>query len=395
MQKTSAMILAGGRGKRMGILCDSRPKPALPFAGDHSVIDFTLSNCLNSGISNIGVLTGYQGPCIRRHIKSWQALNAPDTNITALEPRTGLYAGTADAVYRNLSYLSHHDANTALILAADHIYKMDYREMIEFHHRIKADVTVAVIQIPMEKAGHFGTVFTDAQSRILNFIEKPVRPMSNLVSMGIYVFNILPLSQYLIEDSHLPDSIHDFGHVILPRMVKQARVFAYQFEGYWQDIGTPEAYHRANLHFAQANSTVFSDQPWPIYSNQIKHQDDKIQNGSRWKDSIIGPGCVIKGKLENSVLSPGVWVGENAVVRNSVIMSNVTIGRNTIVNSAVLDEGVATGEYCQIGNSDKTELTLLGQNTKIPSHHSIGAEGIIIRKVHSIPSGLQLETALV
>ena len=364
----------------MGVLCNNKPKPSLPFAGSYRVIDFSLSNCFNSGIENIGILTSYQRSYLGSYLKRWQPANTVKNKITVLEPKNGPYSGTADAVYQNLPYLSHRDADTVLILAADHVYKMDYRKLIDYHRRVKADVTVAVIPVPWENASQFGTVFTDVDNRITEFMEKPLKPLSNLASMGIYVFDREVLSQRLNEDALLPESAHDFGHVILPKMVKRDRVFAYRFNDYWEDIGTPEAYHRANLDLVRNSPGLKLDGTWPIHTGDDAKAHSKIAEFVKWQDSIISPGCVIKGRVENSVLSAGVWVGENAVVKNSVVLANTSIGRNTVVCNAILDEGVVIGQNCQIGiegNLNQAGLTTLGQNTKIPSSYDIGPDGAL------------------
>lgn len=375
MNKVSTMILAGGRGKRMGALCNGKPKPALPFAGNFRVIDFSLSNCINSKIKDIAVLTGYQRSYLSSYLKRWQSANMHDESLVALEPRNGSYLGTADAVYQNLEHITRKGADTALILAADHIYQMDYREMIAFHNKVGADVTVGVISVPIERASQFGTVKTDIDNKIVDFVEKPVRPQSNLVSMGIYVFRTKILRQRLIEDAAQADSVHDFGHVILPKMVNRDRVFAYQFSGYWQDIGTPEAYHQANLELTYPRSSFNMDENWPILTAEKYYEQYNSTADGRFKNCIVGKDCIIKGYVENSVLSPGVWVGEGAVVRDSVIMANVSIGRHTRVYKSILDEGVSIGEHCNIGDGLRSwgsEIIILEQDLKIPSHTAVG-----------------------
>lgn len=383
MNKPVAMILAGGRGKRMGVLCDSKPKPALPFAGKYRVIDFSLSNCLNSGIQDVAVLTGYQRSYLGNYIKRWHSINAPDKNIPVLEPKNGSYLGTADAVYQNLNYLSKQGADAVLILAADHIYKMDYRKMIDFHRSVGADVTVGVISVPVEQTGNFGNVQTNAENRIVDFIEKPIKPWSRWVSMGIYVFNMLPLCQHLIEDAAQPESIHDFGHVILPKLINRDRVFAYKYDDYWQDIGTPEAYYKTNLELMIDHPVLNLEDNWTIFTGDKNYTEYKLAGNTHIKNSKIGPGCVIKGRVENSILSPGVWVGENAVIKNSVVMANASIGRHTLIINSILDEGVTIGDYCSIGietavSYQRSGLTVLGQNTRVSSYSQVTLNGDIV-----------------
>lgn len=247
------MILAGGQGKRMDLLCRLRPKPALPFAGKLHVIDFTLSNCVHSQIKRIGVLVDYQRNYMGDYLKEWAAANAGSAVISVLPPEMDSYAGTADAVYRKIAYIDSPPCDRVLVLAGDHVYRMDYRKMLSFHDEVEADATVGVMQVPIEEANRFGTVVIDKESKIQEFIEKSSRPLSTLASMGIYIFDKGVLIERLVEDSGIQNSLHDFGYSILPSMVKRDRVFAYKFKGYWQDIGTVEAYYRANMELQVAS----------------------------------------------------------------------------------------------------------------------------------------------
>ncbi len=241
------IILAGGRGRRMDILCYLRPKPALPFAGRLHVIDFVLTNCIRSQVKDIGILVDYQRSYMADYLGKWSAANATGCRISVFQPKAGSYAGTADAVYQNLACLQGQTGDKVLILAGDHVYKMDYRSLLAFHEKVQADVTVGVIRVPIEAARRFGTVAIDAGNRIKEFVEKSSSPLGSLASMGIYVFNKDVLIHRLVEDAALKDSPHDFGYAILPGMVKRDRVFAYEFNGYWQDIGTVESYYQANM----------------------------------------------------------------------------------------------------------------------------------------------------
>ncbi len=248
MNKVLAMILAGGKGQRMDVLCRERPKPLLPFAGSFRIIDFSLSNCIHSGIGNIAVVVDYQ----RQHLLDYLVSGSPwmpnaNSSLSILEPKVGFYMGTADAVYQNLEYIQRHGPDLVLILAADHVYKMDYSKLLAFHERVGAELTIGVASVPIEKADRFGTVFINTEGRIIDFIEKPEVPKSNLVSMGIYAFNRDALAELLIEDAAQQASPHDFGKAIIPKMVKRNKVFAYKFNGYWRDIGTIEAYYEANM----------------------------------------------------------------------------------------------------------------------------------------------------
>lgn len=377
MNDTAALILAGGRGKRMDILCHTRPKPALPFAGRFRVIDFSLSNCIHSRISNIAVLTDYQRSYMADYIRRWHRSNAGSTSCRVLEPRAGSYLGTADAVYQNLDYLSNHNADTVLVLAGDHVYKFDYRKMLDFHRETDADVTVGVIPVPLEETHRFGTVTLDASGRITGFQEKSPISRSNLASMGIYVFNSRVLAKRLIEDANDPTSRHDFGHSLLPDMVKRDRVFAYRFEGYWQDIGTVEAYYEANMELTKEQPCFNLNSVAPVMTPEQFLSSPYINKQSGIINSLVSPGCVVRGLVENSVLSPQVWIGEQAVVRNSVIMGSTSIGGHSVVDRCVLDEEVKVGDYCYVGFSPGLipgdwDITVLGKRVTVPSYTAIG-----------------------
>lgn len=372
MKKVEAVILAGGQGKRMDLLCYGRPKPILPFAGRFRVIDFSLSNCLHSGISAIAVLVDYQRQYISEYLEQWSLMNASDKDFQILEPGAGSYKGTADAVYQNLDSLKLYNPEVVLVLAGDHVYRMDYRKMLAFHEQMEADVTVGVISVPHEQAHRFGIVTVDAQGRIIDFVEKPRIPASNLVSMGIYAFNRKVLTDHLIEDNARADSLHDFGHVIIPKMVKRQRVLAYEFDGYWQDIGTVEAYYGANMELMRELPNLSLNGKWPIFSKDNKGLPPQILHQGNVNHSLISPGCIIKGKVENSILSPGVIVEEQAVIRDSVIMADVVIGKHSVVDRSILDDGVNVGKYCYVGFGTSlmagiNDLTVLGSNMTIPS----------------------------
>ena len=377
MERTSALVLAGGRGKRMDILCSRRPKPALPFAGNFRVIDFSLSNCIHSRIADIGVLVDYQRKAMADYLGEWHAMNGGATRLRVLPPTLGSYLGTADAVYQNLKYLASEEADTILVLAGDHVYKMDYRKIIDFHTMLKADVTVGVVRVPPEETHRFGIVSVDDESRIREFIEKSSRPNGNLASMGIYVFKKELLMKRLSEDAAESGSPHDFGYAVLPRMVRQDRVYAYEFDGYWQDIGTMDAYYQANMELLAEHPGYRLDSDWPIFYESpvlpvhVKGTEGNVTN------SLISPGCVINGIVENSVLSPGVRVDEQAVVKNSVVMPRVTIGYHSVVDRCILEDGVHVGRFCYIGfgagpTAGKLGISVLGSELVIPDHTAIG-----------------------
>ncbi len=376
MSKTVALILAGGQGKRMDVLCHVRPKPALPFGGRFKVIDFTLSNCAHSGIDDIAILTDYQRSSMANYLRQWRLANAVRT-FHILEPETGSYKGTADAVYQNLAYLNEFNTENVLILAGDHIYKMDYREMLAFHEQAKAAVTVGVIRVPIEEAHRFGTVSVGNDSEILEFVEKSSHPRSNLASMGIYVFNRDVLSQRLKEDAIRPDSPHDFGYAILPAMVGRDKVNAYEFTGYWQDIGTPQAYYAANMELVCAQPPFSLNPTRAVLTQHLNLPPPSMSRQAVVVNSLLSPGCVIRGRVENSILSPGIWVEEQAEVSNSVLMPNVSVGYHSVADTCIIDEGVNIGQLCYIGFgksllSVENGITMLGKGVTVPSHIAIG-----------------------
>jgi glucose-1-phosphate adenylyltransferase len=377
MTRTLAIILAGGKGKRMDILCHVRPKPALSFAGGFRVIDFSLSNCVHSGIKRIAVLTDYQRSHMADYLNRWKVTNGNFTSFDILEPQKGSYKGTADAVYQNLDYLRQCGADTVLMLAGDHVYKMDYRKMLTFHQQMKADVSVGVVRVPIEETHRFGTVQVGPDYRITEFVEKSRNSPSDLASMGIYVFNKQVLIDRLMEDAADPNSPHDFGYAVLPEVVRLDRVFAHRFEGYWQDIGTKNAYYAANMELIGAQPSFSLNSQWNILSEKQDLVSVMKPNLGIIQNSLISPGCVIKGRVENSILSPGVRVDEQAVVRDSILMSGVSIGYYSVVDRCILDEGVSIGRYCYIGFgtslfAEARDITVIGRGATIPNHTAVG-----------------------
>ena len=387
MGKTVALIMAGGQGKRMDVLCYVRPKPALPFAGRLNIIDFTLSNCVYSGINDLAILTDYHRTYMARYLREWGLSNAVRT-FHILEPKTGSYKGTADAVFQNLSHLNKFNAQNVLILAGDHIYKMDYREMLNFHEQTRADVTVGVIRVPIEEAHRFGTVSLSDGSEILKFVEKSRNLSSNLASMGIYIFNRDILSQRLAEDAVQLDSPHDFGYAILPGMVGRDKVNAYEFTDYWQDIGTPQAYYAANMELVCAQPSFSLNDIRTILTRRRNLWPSNISQQSRVANSLLSPGCVINGRVENSILSPGVVVDEHAEVWNSVLMPNVFVGHHSVVDKCIIDEEVNIGKLCYIGfgksfRSGDGDVTVLGKGVNVPSRTAIGRNCTVLPHVNT------------
>ncbi|HTY81648.1 MAG TPA: sugar phosphate nucleotidyltransferase [Dehalococcoidales bacterium] len=368
---TAAVILAGGRGERMGVLCHSRPKPSLPFAGKYRVIDFSLSNCLYSGLSNIAVLTDYNRALLADYVNHWRGTNAPDANLRTLEPKNGSYNGTADAVFQCLPSFGKNRTDTFLILAADHVYRMDYRRMLAFHRDSKADITLGIIPVSEEQARRFGTVNLGMDDRITDFYEKSCASPSRLASMGVYIFNRDVLEQCLADDSANPASQHDFGYSVLPQAVKDRRVFAYMFGGYWRDIGTIDTYYETNLDLNRAGSRLSMDGESPVLTHEKLSIQSCMGKEAGVTGSVISPGCVVRGRVENSVLSPRVWVDEGAFVRDSIIMGNVFIGRDSVVDGAILDEWVKVGSHSYIGlghvpGGINEIVTVLGPGVTVP-----------------------------
>jgi glucose-1-phosphate adenylyltransferase len=378
VKEVLAIILAGGKGERMGILCWNRPKPLLPFAGKCRVIDFSLNNCIHSGIGKITVLVDYHRWCITNYLDKlalWLPSSCDGFHI--LEPKSGSYVGTADAVYQHIEYLERSSADKVLMLAGDHVYKMDYGEMLAFHEQMGAAVTIGVVWVDIKQAHRFGIVKTNAKGEVVNFVEKPRRPESQLASMGIYVFDKDILLESLMEDATNFSSIHDFGHSIMPQMVKRGRFFAYEFNGYWRDIGYIQAYYEANMEFNRQQSFLNINDERSILTEHNALPSPQIVGTGNLEHSLISPGCVIKGEVVNSILSPGVKVEEHAMVRDSVIMENTTIGEHSIVDHSILDENTSVGKFCHIGFVDspiegQENITVLGRNVTVPPHTIVG-----------------------
>jgi glucose-1-phosphate adenylyltransferase len=382
MGKTVALILAGGRGKRMDILCQFRPKPGLPFAGKFQVIDFTLSNCVYSGINDLVILTDYHRSYMADYLKQWGLAN-PGKTFHILEPKLGSYKGTADAVFQNLTYLNEMNTENVMILAGDHIYRMDYDKMLAFHEQTKAAVTIAVTEVPIEDAHRFGTVALGSNNEVSDFVEKSRNPRSNLASMGIYIFNKDVLAQRLGEDAIKPDSPHDFGYAILPYMLGRDKIVPYEFTGYWQDIGTPQAYYAANMDLICAQPRFNLDGTQPVLTRWLNLPPPSISQGATVVNSLVSPGCVVKGYVENSILSPGVRVDAQAEVWNSMLMPNTFIGYHSVVDKCIIDEGVNIGKMCYIGFGKSSlpgnyDITLLGKGVTVPSNTVIGRDSKVL-----------------
>ncbi len=387
MDKLLAVIMVGGRGERLSILAQERAKPAVPFAGKYRIIDFVLSNCVHSGVHNVLLLTQYQPTSITEHIgvgTPW-GLVPPDRKIRLLQPFPApergrdWYKGTADAVRQNLESIEEEDFDYILVLSGDHVYKMDYRPMLEIHKTKRADVTLAVTPIPEEELYRFGTVVINKKGRVIKFQEKIKKPQSNFASMGVYIFKKDMLRKWLETSAE-----EDFGSDIFPKMAEKGRIYTYIYDGYWRDIGTVASYWQANMDMISMPQSFLYDVNWPIYTKELETPPSRISDRANVVDCLLGTGCIIEGHVEHTILSPRVHIARGAVVRNSVIMSDTNIGRDSVVDRAILDEGVVVGEGCHIGyGSDyranrqrprisSTGLTLISKHTKIPSGVTIG-----------------------
>jgi glucose-1-phosphate adenylyltransferase len=379
----AAMVLAGGKGKRMDIFCQPRPKPILPFAGKYKVVDITLSNCIQSRIENIAVLVDYQRSAMIDYLNQWKANNREAGNFCILPPQSCSYNGTADAVYQNLDFLERPDIDTVLVLAGDHIYRMDYQKMLTFHRESQADVTVGIARVPISEAYRFGTVTLGPGSRISEFVEKSLNPNSNLASMGIYVFNRRFLTECLKEDARDRGSVHDFGYDILPGIAKRDRVFGYQFEGYWEDIGTIDSYYKANIQLLQKKPDFAIDDRWPVFTAGSTDNASWIDTSGVVTNSLVSPGCIIEGSVENSILSSGVRVEKKARVINSIVMPNTRIGYHSVVDRCILDEGVDIDQFCYLGFGSTPvpqvyDITMVGKGVNLGPQTAIGKKSKIM-----------------
>ncbi len=403
MERTLAIILAGGRGERLGILSQERTKPALPFAGKYRIIDFPLSNCVNSGISKIDVLTQYQPLSLIDHIGigvSWGLARVDGSGLRLLQPYLSpdegrsWYKGTADAVYQNLQHIEQQGVELVLILSGDHVYLMDYSDMVKFHDKAQADVTLATIPMPYEELSRFGTVTVDEDGKILAFQEKSKKPDSNLVSMGIYLFKKEVLYRCLEEDAQLRSSKHDFGRNVLPRIIAgNYRAYAYNFHGYWRDVGTMATYWETNMDLLDMYPELLFDEYWPIRTKEELRPPAVVSNDGEVVRSIITSGCIIEGRVEHSLLSPGVRVAEGAVVKDSIVLSDSVIGPHTVVDYSILDKEVVIGAGCHIGCGDNfqinrrepkvinTGITVIGKRAKVPPGVKVGRNCLVYNNV--------------
>ena len=398
-----AMLLAGGQGSRLGVLTASKAKPAVAFGGKYRIIDFPMSNCVNSGIDTVGVLTQYRPLALNKHIgigTPWDLdRKAGGASILAPYVKDGekgeWYSGTADAIFQNIAYIDECNPKYVLILSGDHIYKMDYAAMLDYHKKNNCDVTIAVLEVTMEEASRFGIMNADENDKIYEFEEKPPEPKSNLASMGIYIFTWDVLRKALIEDSKIhPDS--DFGKHIIPKMLGEGKtLYAYRFKDYWKDVGTIESYWQANMELIKTlpEFNLYEDF-WKIYTNNDYQPPQYTGENASVKTSLISEGSLIYGTVENSVISKNVVIEEGAVIRDSIIMENCVIGANTVIDRCIIDQDTKIGANIKMGVGDNiinemkpkiynTGITVIGSNTIVPDNITIGKNCVILGETTS------------
>ena len=369
-----AMILAGGRGSRLHDLTNKVAKPAVAYGGKYRIVDFPLSNCANSGIDVVGVLTQYESIQLNSYVAAggrW-GLDAKDSGVYVLPPREkadenlNVYRGTADAISQNIDFIDKFDPEYVLVLSGDHIYKMNYGKMLAAHKEANADATIAVIEVPMKEASRFGIMNTDESGRIVEFEEKPEHPKSNLVSMGIYIFTWKLLRKMLMADIKNPDSNHDFGKDIIPTMLNDGKtLYAYKFKGYWKDVGTIDSLWEANMDLLSSkNELDLGDPSWKIYTEDVTALPQYISTEADVKDAYITQGCVVQGEVKHSVLFTGVKVGVGAKVIDSVLMPGAIVEDGAVVQRALVAGGIRIGKGAVVGDSGSENIALIAKRVK-------------------------------
>ena len=369
-----AMILAGGRGSRLHDLTNKVAKPAVAYGGKYRIVDFPLSNCANSGIDVVGVLTQYESIQLNSYVAAggrW-GLDAKDSGVYVLPPREkadenlNVYRGTADAISQNIDFIDKFDPEYVLVLSGDHIYKMNYDKMLAAHKEAKADATIAVIEVPMKEASRFGIMNTDESGRIVEFEEKPEHPKSNLASMGIYIFTWKLLRKMLMADIKNPDSNHDFAKDIIPTMLNDGRtLYAYKFKGYWKDVGTIDSLWEANMDLLSSkNELDLGDPSWKIYTEDVTALPQYISTEADVKDAYITQGCVVQGEVKHSVLFTGVKVGAGAKVIDSVLMPGAIVEDGAVVQRALVAGGIRIGKGAVVGDPDSENIELIAKRVK-------------------------------
>lgn len=382
-----AMLLAGGQGSRLGVLTKNIAKPAVPYGGNYRIIDFPLSNCVNSGIYTVGVLTQYQPLELNDYIGNGQPwdLDRQNGGVHVLSPYEAIgskewYKGTANAIYQNINFIEKYDPEYVVVLSGDHIYKMNYAKMVDFHEKNKADCTIAVLEVPWEEASRFGILATDENNQIYEFAEKPAKPKSNKASMGVYVFSWDKLKKYLIQDENTPDSANDFGKNIIPTMLAEGeRLFAFPFEGYWKDVGTIDSLWEANLDIINPNVELdLSDPSWKIYSRNPVSPPHYIGKEANVELSSVSEGCEIEGNVDYSVISSNVKIEEDADIRYSVIMPGAVIKKGAkvyysiVAENAVIEAGAQVGEIPELlKNPEEWGVSVVGTGATVKSDSKV------------------------
>jgi len=396
--KVVAVIMAGGEGTRLKVLTRKRAKPAVPFAGKYRIIDFPLSNCSNSGIFDVLVLTQYRPHSLNQHVgigRPWDLDRSFSGGVQILQPYRGRedsdwYAGTADAVYQNLNFIRERNPDLVLVLAGDHVYEMNYEHLIAFHQEQGAEGTVCTINVPIDDASRFGILEVDTQYRVKSFVEKPSKPKGTLASMGVYLFGMEFLEKALREDSGRTTSSHDFGKDIIPRMIEQGLpVYAFPYTGYWVDVGTIDAYWETHMDLVKHPPELdLTDRSWIIHTRSEERPPVRIQEGAVVKDSLITDGSVIAqgAVVERSVLSPGVYVGPDAVVRESIILMDTYIEAGAVVERAVIDKNCVIGHNARVGeivaDADDYGIVTIGKNSHLPTGLVVGRGATIGSDLH-------------
>ena len=389
-----AMLLAGGQGSRLYALTRNVAKPAVPFGGKYRIIDFPLSNCVNSGIDTVGVLTQYQPLELNVYIGNGQPwdLDRIHGGVYVLPPyqkisNSNWYTGTANAIYQNINFINRYDPSYVVILSGDHIYKMDYSKMLEFHKEKQADCTIAVMEVPWEEASRFGIMACDEDKKIYEFAEKPKEPKSNLASMGIYIFTWSKLKKYLEEDEANPDSENDFGKNVIPAMLQNGeRMYAYAFEGYWKDVGTIDSLWEANMDLLDPNVPLdLYDDSWKIYARNPVMPPQYVADGAVTQNAMISEGCYVEGEVDFSILFAGVTVEKGAVVHDSIVMPGSVIKAGAVVEYSIVAEDVVVGENALVGC--RPENMEDKQNWGV----TVIAKGIQIGKGAKVPAKAMIE----
>ena len=369
-----AMLLAGGQGSRLGVLTSKVAKPAVSYGGKYRIVDFPLSNCANSGVDIVGVLTQYESVLLNSYVAAggrW-GLDARESGVFVLPPREkadadlDVYRGTADAISQNIDFIDKYSPEYLLVLSGDHIYKMDYDKMLDYHKEMNADATIAVIEVPMKEASRFGIMNTDGNGRIVEFEEKPEHPKSNLASMGIYIFNWKLLRKILLADMKNPDSHHDFGKDVIPCLLNDKKTLAaYKFKGYWKDVGTIDSLWEANMDLIDSrNELNLNDPAWKIYTEDTSALPQYIGPNAKVNKAFITQGCVVEGEVNHSVLFTGCKVGEGAKIIDSVLMPGVEVAAGAVVQRALVADNVKIGQDAVVGSADSENIELVSKRVK-------------------------------